>query len=200
MIYGNRAIFLNISITKCTNVLQRTVYYCACFAYKLSLTTETSRRQYCTEPLYVQLFVRSTSRYLRSCTLNVKVDLGYGKVALFWSSSFLTLLYSSKVNAVLYPRRVSPPLKKTPWYVLRGQCCPSAHPFGCDSTLLKIMVFLARFRFLKSAPNGYFYLPGAVTVTHDQITEQNTVVCRGQEGPKATWRPDFQANTKHRLF
>jgi hypothetical protein len=38
----------------------------------------------------------------------------------------LTLSYSSKINGYLYYQRVSPPLKKTPWYVIRGQCCPSS--------------------------------------------------------------------------
>ncbi len=97
---------------------------------------------YSVEPLYVKLFIRSTSRYFRSYTLNVKVGLGYGKAALFWSSRFLTLSYSSKVNAVLYPQRVSQPVKKTPWYVLRGQCFP-AHPvvICSQSTMLTITAF-----------------------------------------------------------
>ncbi len=40
-------------------------------------------------------------------------------------SIFLTLSYSSKINGYLCHQRVSPPLKKKPWYVIRGQCCPS---------------------------------------------------------------------------
>ncbi len=37
----------------------------------------------------------------------------------------LTLSYSSKINSYLYLQRVSLPLKKKQWYVLRGQRCPS---------------------------------------------------------------------------
>ncbi len=44
-----------------------------------------------------------------------------------WSVICLTLSYSSKINnGLLYPQRVSSPLKKAPWYVLRGQCCISS--------------------------------------------------------------------------
>ncbi len=35
----------------------------------------------------------------------------------FQNSSPLTLSYSSEINGYLYHQRVSPPLKKTPWYV-----------------------------------------------------------------------------------
>ncbi len=51
------------------------------------------------------------------------------------------------------------------------------------------------------AQEGHYYLQRAVTP--DQITQQNTVVCRGQErlkGRKDTLRPDFQANTRPRII
>ena len=38
----------------------------------------------------------------------------------------ITLSYSSKINGYLCHQRVSPPLKKTPWYFIRGKCCPSS--------------------------------------------------------------------------
>ncbi len=44
----------------------------------------------------------------------------------------LTLSYSSKINGYLYHQRVSPPLKKTPWYLSEGN---AALPVGCDSPL-----------------------------------------------------------------
>ncbi len=37
----------------------------------------------------------------------------------------LTFSYSSKINWYFHHQRVSPPMKKTQWYIIRGQCCPS---------------------------------------------------------------------------
>jgi hypothetical protein len=50
-------------------------------------------------------------------------------------------------------------------------------------------------------PKGHYYLQRAVIPY--EITQQNTVVCRGQERPtvrKGTLMPDFQANTRPRIF
>ncbi len=139
---------------------------------------------------------------------------------MYWRSislSFsLSLLYLSKLNAVLYPQRVSLPLKKTPWYALRGVCCPIAHPVRyCTS---------ARFR-LRS-PFGALFLKiwtccvGVVARCRQECMfgdlklwkkcchtrpdhSAEYIVCRGQEGTKGnqgTLRPDFQSNTRPKIF
>ncbi len=38
----------------------------------------------------------------------------------------LTFSYSTKMSAYLYTQRGLPPLRKTPLYVIRWQCCPSS--------------------------------------------------------------------------
>jgi hypothetical protein len=73
-----------------------------------------------------------------------------------------------------------------------------AHIFGCNSPLQFKIAFwsalkllgrvwqlaenyydcLARFKLKKSAPNGHYYVKSSATP--DQITQQNTVVCRSQ--------------------
>jgi len=77
-------------------------------------------------------------------------------------SFFLTLSYSSKINAILYPQGVSLPLKKTP----RSLCS-----LPCNGCLAPSN--------LKKAPNGHFYMQRAVTP--DQITQQNRL--RKEGGP-----------------
>jgi hypothetical protein len=103
----------------------------------------------------------------------------------------LTLSYSSKINSYKYHQRVFPSLKITPWYVIRGQCCPFSRM--CDSPLQIVMAvwrpFCLNLNFLgrvwlpsadnNGAPNSHYYLQRAVTLTRSL----SRIVCRGQEGP-----------------
>ncbi len=124
----------------------------------------------------------------------------------------LTLSYLSKIKRYLYHQMVFPPLKKTPWYVIRGQYCPSSRVWqpsadsndslvgalfvwiqtfrvGCDSPLLTIMVHQKAITICR----GLSHLTRSLS----------RMVCRGQErskGRKGTLRPDFQANTRPIFF
>jgi hypothetical protein len=84
----------------------------------------------------------------------------------------------------------------------------AAHPVGCDSPVQRPFCLNSNFLGRVSqpsaenngAPKGHYYLQRAVTP--DQISQQNTVVCRGQERTKVrkdTLRPDFQSNTRPRI-
>ncbi len=55
-------------------------------------------------------------------------------------STRLTLSYSSGINAVFCPQRVSFPLEKTPWY--------GAHPVGCNRPLKITMAIWRPFFFI----------------------------------------------------
>jgi hypothetical protein len=85
----------------------------------------------------------------------------------------------------------------------------AAHPVECDSPAWRPFCLSSNFLGRvwqpsaenNGAPKVHYYLQRAVTP--DQITQQNTVVCRGQERPKIrkdTLRPDFQSNTRPRIF
>jgi hypothetical protein len=98
--------------------------------------------------------------------------------------SLLTLSYSSKINGYLYHQRVSPPLKKTPWYVIRGQCCPTIwvwQPTADRNGSLAPFLFEIKLSGRvwqpsadnNGAPKGHYYLQRAVTP--DQITQQNSL-------------------------
>jgi hypothetical protein len=120
----------------------------------------------------------------------------------------LTLSYSSKIKRYLHHQMVFPPLKKTLWYVIRGQCCPSSRvwqpsagsngsfePFlftfwvGPDSPLLTIRVHQKAIAICRGLSHPTRSL--------------SRIVCRGQErskGRKGTLRPDFQGNTRPSIF
>ncbi len=75
----------------------------------------------------------------------------------------------------------------------------AAHPVGCDSPLLTIMA-------LSSASNLKKNLLNAITICRGlshPTRSLSRIVCRGLEDPKGskrTLRPDFQINTRHRIF
>jgi hypothetical protein len=95
----------------------------------------------------------------------------------------LTLSYSSKINGYLYHKRVSVPLKKM---LSEGN---AAHPVDCDRPLLTIMVRQTAISICRRLSHPTRSL--------------SRKVCRGQEGPrgrKGILRPDFQANTRPRIF
>ncbi len=96
----------------------------------------------------------------------------------------LTLSYSSTINGYLYHQRVSPPLKKTPWYVIRGQCCPSIRVWQRLWIVMAVWrTFYLNSNFLgrvwqhtadyNGVPKGHYYLQRAVTP--EQITQQNSL-------------------------
>jgi hypothetical protein len=106
----------------------------------------------------------------------------------------LTLYYLSKINSYLYPEGFFT-LKKTPWYVIRGHCCPSSGVWqpSADSNG-SLAPFLYEFKLSglgvtapadnNDAPKGNYYLQRAVTP--DQITKEQ----ESPKGRKGTLRLD----------
>ncbi len=126
-------------------------------------------------------------------------------------STLLTLSYSSKINSYLYHQRVSPPLKKMPWHVISGQCCPSSRVWqpsadSCGS----LAPFLFEFKLSGSRVTALcwqsWWPKKAITISRGlshPTRSLSRIVCRGQERPKCrkgTLRPDFQAKTRPRTF
>ena len=102
------------------------------------------------------------------------------------------------------------PLKKLPDMLSEGNVALSV---GCDSPLQIVMAvwrpFCLNSNFLgrvwqpsadnNGAPNGHYYLQRAVTP--DQIIQHNSLQrAEHPKGRKGTLRPDFQANTRSRIF
>ncbi len=109
----------------------------------------------------------------------------------------LTLSYSSKINTVLCPQRVSLRLKKTSWFVLRGYCCLSSRVWqpATDSN-----VYLEGFKFKKKVRQTAITFWSSLSHPTRSLIR---IVCRWKADPngsKGTLRPDFQANTWPRLF
>ncbi len=126
----------------------------------------------------------------------------YLSILVGWS---LTLSYSSKINSYLHHQRVSQPLKKTPWYVIRGQCCHSRWVWqpSADSNCCMAQFFLNS-NFLGQAWHPLLTImvcQTAITIGRGlshSTRSLSRIVCKGQEHPKdskGTLRPDFQAST-----
>ncbi len=97
----------------------------------------------------------------------------------------------------LYYHRVSPPLKKGPDMLSEGN---AAHPVGCDSPLHIVMAVWRPFC-LNSNFLGLVWQPLLPIMV--RLKAFSRIVCRGQERPNGrmgTLRPDFQANTRPRIF
>ncbi len=132
----------------------------------------------------------------------------------------LTFSYSSKIYDYFYPQTVSPTLKKMLWNVLRGQCCSSSQEWqpSADSNgrLAHFFIFelaglvwhpaadsngrWACFKFEKKECQMAITICRGLSHPHRSLSR---IVCRGQEGPKSskgTLRPDFQANTRIKIF
>ncbi len=129
-------------------------------------------------------------------------------------SSILTLSYWSKINCYLYIQRVLWLWKKTLWYILRGQCCPSSRVWQPSAAsngrlahfLLKFNLLyrmwqpsaasngrLAHLKFEKKCAKLHYYLEGCHT-RPDNSAELFA------EGSKGTLRPAFHANTRPRII
>jgi hypothetical protein len=127
----------------------------------------------------------------------------------------LTLSYSSEINAVLCPPRVSLSLKKKHRDMSSDGC--AAHPVTYNSPLQIVMAIwrtflkicwvgggggagydscLARLKFMKNAAKSHYY--GIFSGLTHPTRSLSKIVCRGQEGPKGSkgnLKPDFQAYT-----
>ncbi len=132
----------------------------------------------------------------------------------------LTLSYSSEINAVFCPQRVSLPLKNTLWYVLRGLCCPSSlvqQPLQIKTAVWHIFSGIWTFRVGWGSPlqtvmavwhTSNFKIGCQIAITICRGLPHPTrslsrIVCRGQDGTKGskgTLRPDFWAYTWPVLF
>ncbi len=126
-------------------------------------------------------------------------------------------LIQSKINRNLYPQRVLLPWKKTPWYVLSFRCDKplqivmtvwrtfswiSACWVRCDSPLLTICTVWPSSNFEKVHHLANATVSPCSRLSHP-TRSPSRIVCRGLEHPKCskhTVRPDFQANTRPRIF
>ncbi len=113
----------------------------------------------------------------------------------------LSLSYSSKLNALLYPQRVSLPLKKTP---LNHVLSPLQIKKAIGALFLKIWTccvgVVARCR--QECMFGDLKLWKKCCHTRPDHSAEY-IVCRGQEGTKGsqgTLRPDFQSDTRPKIF
>ncbi len=103
---------------------------------------------------------------------------------------FFTLSYSSKNPGCLFHQRVSPPLKKTPWYVIRGQCCPCSRVWqpSADSNGSLAPFFLFEFKLSGSGVVGQTAITICRGLSHP-TRSLSRIVCRGQQHPKAEKAP-----------
>ncbi len=112
------------------------------------------------------------------------------QIETFWlcTSSVCTLQNRGSINPFLFRKKtaiissegVSPPLKKTPWSVLRGQCYLTSRVWqpSADSNGR-----LACFKFEKSVPNGHYYLQSLPDYSAEMFVEGR----RALEAVKALW-------------
>ncbi len=101
--------------------------------------------------------------------------------------------------------------KKTPWYVIRRQCCPSSRvwqPSADSKWQFGIRFFLIQtFWVRRDSPLlTKMVRQKAITICREMshlARSVSRIVCGGQQRPKGrkgTLRPDFQANTRPKVF
>ncbi len=100
--------------------------------------------------------------------------------------------------------------EKTPWYVIRGQCCPSSQVWqpSADSNA-SLTPFLFEFKLSGSGVTALCWQkwctkrPLLSAEGCHTRPDHSAEYCRGQErtkGRKGSLMPDFQANTRPRIF